>query len=85
MNYFGYELADSTAGVNPRRLTPRECARLMGYPDDFRIPVSDTRAYQQFGNSVVMLAFQEVARIMQPYLVPYEQHLVQPDLLAEAV
>lgn len=78
-------LIDRGWGVNPRRLTPRECARLMGYPDDFRIPVSDTRAYQQFGNSVVMLAFQEVARIMQPYLVPYEQHLVQPDLLAEAV
>ncbi|MDP1776618.1 MAG: DNA cytosine methyltransferase, partial [Moraxellaceae bacterium] len=55
------------------------------YPDDFRIPVSDTRAYQQFGNSVVMLAFQEVARIMQPYLVPFEHHVVQPDLLAEAV
>src|SRR3546814_3355953 len=36
---------------NPRRLTPRECARLMGYGDDFRIPVSDTQAYKQFGNS----------------------------------
>lgn len=41
-------------GRNPRRLTPRECARLMGYPDDFRIPVSDTQAYRQFGNSVAM-------------------------------
>jgi len=39
---------------NPRRLTPRECCRLMGFPDDFVIPVSDTRAYQQFGNSVVV-------------------------------
>lgn len=37
---------------NPRRLTPRECARLMGYPDAFKIPVSDTQAYRQFGNSV---------------------------------
>ncbi|MDP1539903.1 MAG: DNA (cytosine-5-)-methyltransferase [Moraxellaceae bacterium] len=78
-------LVDRGWELNPRRLTPRECARLMGYPDDFRIPVSDTRAYQQFGNSVVMLAFQEVARIMQPYLVPFEHHVVQPDLLAEAV
>ena len=41
-------------GRNPRRLTPRECARLQGYPDDFRITVSDTRAYKQFGNSVVV-------------------------------
>ena len=39
---------------NPRRLTPRECARLQGYPDDFKITVSDTRAYKQFGNSVVV-------------------------------
>lgn len=41
-------------GKNPRRLTPRECARLQGYPDDFHITVSDTRAYKQFGNSVVV-------------------------------
>lgn len=53
---------------NPRRLTPRECARLMGYPDDFRIPVSDTQAYKQFGNSVAVPVFQEVARIMQPHI-----------------
>ncbi len=53
---------------NPRRLTPRECARLMGFPDSFRIPVSDTRAYKQFGNSVVMPAFGEVARIMRPFI-----------------
>jgi DNA (cytosine-5)-methyltransferase 1 len=54
---------------SPRRLTPRECARLMGYPDDFRIPVSDTRAYKQFGNSVVMPVFREVARIMKPWIM----------------
>lgn len=41
-------------GKNPRRLTPRECARLQGYPDSFKITVSDTRAYKQFGNSVVV-------------------------------
>ncbi len=41
-------------GRNPRRLTPRECARLMGYPDSFVIPVSDTQAYRQFGNSVAV-------------------------------
>lgn len=54
---------------NPRRLTPRECARLMGFGNDFRIPVSDTRAYQQFGNSVVVPVIEEVARLMAPYLL----------------
>ncbi len=53
---------------NPRRLTPRECARLMGYGDDFKIPVSDTQAYKQFGNSVAVPVFKEVARIMQPHI-----------------
>lgn len=53
---------------NPRRLTPRECARLMGFDDNFRIPVSDTRAYKQFGNSVVVPVITEVARIMVPHL-----------------
>lgn len=50
----------------PRRLTPRECARLMGFPDTFKIPVSDTQAYRQFGNSVVVPVMEEVARIMSP-------------------
>ncbi len=52
----------------PRRLTPRECARLMGFPDSFIIPVSDTQAYRQFGNSVVMPVMKEVARIMVPHV-----------------
>lgn len=53
----------------PRRLTPRECARLMGFPDTFRIPVSDTQAYRQFGNSVVVPVIREVARIMIPHVL----------------
>lgn len=56
-------------GNNPRRLTPRECARLMGYPDDFRIPVSDTQAYKQFGNSVAVPVFAEVAKVMAPHIL----------------
>ena len=52
----------------PRRLTPRECARLMGFPEHFKIPVSDTQAYRQFGNGVVMPVMQEVARIMTPHI-----------------
>lgn len=54
---------------NPRRLTPRECARLMGFPDSLRIPVSDTRAYKQFGNSVVVPVIGAVARAMQPMIL----------------
>lgn len=65
---------------NPRRLTPRECARLMGYGDDFRIPVSDTQAYKQFGNSVAVPVFEAVARIMQPHI----QALVEPARQREA-
>jgi len=53
----------------PRRLTPRECARLMGFPDTFKIPVSDTQAYRQFGNSVVMPVIREVARIVVPKII----------------
>lgn len=53
----------------PRRLTPRECARLMGFPDTFKIPVSDTQAYKQFGNSVVVPVMEEVARILAPRVV----------------
>ena len=56
-------------GKNPRRLTPRECARLMGYPDSLRIPVSNTQAYRQFGNSVVVSVVEEIARIMQPHIM----------------
>ena len=55
-------------GRNPRRLTPRECARLMGFPDTFRIPVSDTQAYKQFGNSVAIPVFSAVAKAMRPHL-----------------
>lgn len=52
----------------PRRLTPRECARLMGFPDSFRIPVSDTQAYKQFGNSVVYPMVVEIAKLMAPFV-----------------
>lgn len=63
----------------PRRLTPRECARLMGFPDTFRIPVSDTRAYKQFGNSVVVPVIREVARLVRPFIDRARNN--QPELL----
>lgn len=70
-------LIDQGEGINPRRLTPRECARLMGFPDTFRIPVSDTRAYKQFGNSVVVAVMAHIAKLMQPML---EADTLEPEL-----
>ena len=58
----GSEILIEQSGKNPRRLTPRECARLQGFPDSFRIPVSDTQAYRQFGNSVVVPLMADVAK-----------------------
>ncbi len=56
----GAEILVPQPKTNPRRLTPRECARLQGYPADFRIPVSDNQAYKQFGNSVVVPLIQAI-------------------------
>ena len=55
-------LVAQSGNRNPRRLTPRECARLMGYPESHKIPVSDTQAYRQFGNSVVMPVVERIAK-----------------------
>lgn len=56
----GAEILIPQEGKNPRRLVPRECARLQGFPDEFVIPVSDNQAYKQFGNSVVSPLMQAV-------------------------
>ncbi|MCH9813610.1 MAG: DNA cytosine methyltransferase [Epsilonproteobacteria bacterium] len=45
-----------------RKMTPREWARLQGFPDSFKIPVSDTQAYKQFGNSVCVPVIHEIAK-----------------------
>ena len=58
----GSEILIKQDGKNPRRLTPRECARLMGFNDDFYIPVSDTQAYRQFGNAVVVPVIEALAK-----------------------
>lgn len=68
----GSEILIERKGGNPRRLTPRECARLMGYPPNFRIPVSDTQAYRQFGNSVVVPV---VTAIAQKMMETYSEYL----------
>ena len=58
----GSEILIPQKGMNPRRLTPRECARLQGFPDEFIIPVSDNQAYKQFGNSVTVPLIQAVGK-----------------------
>lgn len=67
----------------PRRLTPRECARLMGFDhpgkSNFIIPVSDTQAYKQFGNSVVVPVFTAVAKLMKPYILEAKAQAEAPE------
>lgn len=60
----GSEILIEQKDKNPRKLTPRECARLQGFPDTFKIPVSDTQAYRQFGNSVPVNVIEKIAEKM---------------------
>lgn len=68
----GSEILVGQPGRPPRRLMPRECSRLMGFDQPqgskFRIMVSDTQAYRQFGNAVVVPVVRAVARLMQPHI-----------------
>lgn len=68
----GSEILIKQRGKRPRRLTPRECARLMGFDGPgkpkFEIPVSDTQAYKQFGNAVVVPVVEAVAEYMLPHI-----------------
>jgi DNA (cytosine-5)-methyltransferase 1 len=88
----GSEILIRQEGKNPRRLTPRECARLMGFPDSFKIPVSDTQAYRQFGNSVVVPVVREIAKGIATILrgdemetIPAGVQLDIPGMVAEDV
>ncbi len=81
----GSEILIKQRGKFPRRLTPRECARLMGFDapngSAFKITVSDTQAYRQFGNAVVVPVVKAVAEHMAPYFVARQEKL---DLVAAA-
>jgi len=74
----GSEVLIEQKGKNPRRLTPRECARLMGFDkpgeSKFQIPVSDTQAYRQFGNAVVAPLVSVIAEQMRPWLSSPSTH-----------
>jgi DNA (cytosine-5)-methyltransferase 1 len=76
----GSEILIKRGRGNPRRLTPRECARLMGFDAPgrlFKIPVSDTRAYKQFGNAVVVPVVEAIARHMAPYIIGEQTNALQ--------
>ena len=70
----GAEILIEQQGKNPRKLTPRECARLMGFKDSFQIPVSDTQAYIQFGNSVVVPMITYLAKSIMETLNRYKEN-----------
>jgi DNA (cytosine-5)-methyltransferase 1 len=81
----GSEILIRRGRGNPRRLTPRECARLMGFDRDGRkwiIPVSDTQAYRQFGNSVAVPVVEAIARAMRPYIMGRRVEREQQEELA---
>jgi len=71
----GSEILIPQTGKNPRRLTPRECARLQGFPDSFKIPVSDTQAYRQFGNAVAVPVIENLAKAVVKTLTNKPQRL----------
>jgi len=73
----GAEILIPQKGKNPRRLTPRECARIMGFPESFKIPVSDNQAYRQFGNAVVIPIVKTVAKQMVKCLTKEKKSIVQ--------
>ncbi len=80
----GSEILIPQNSGNPRRLTPRECARLQGFPESFKIPVSDTQAYKQFGNSVAVpvieILAKEVVRTLLERPQRSEPYLIQQKL-----
>ena len=81
----GSEILIRQNGSNPRRLTPRECARLMGFDgpgqNEFEIPVSDTQAYKQFGNAVAVPVVSTIASAMAPHVVSLASDSDQLELL----
>ncbi|EGR0420593.1 DNA (cytosine-5-)-methyltransferase, partial [Vibrio cholerae] len=61
-------LVNQGENKNPRKITPREAARLQGFPDSYKIVVSDVQAYKQFGNSVCVPVVRAISRKLEPIL-----------------
>ena len=71
----GSEILIEQKNANPRKLTPREAARLQGFPENFNIPVSDNQAYKQFGNSVAVPVIYAIAKTMVKLLENPEERV----------
>ena len=71
----GSEILIYQDGKNPRKITPREASRLQGFPNDYIIPVSDNRAYKQFGNSVAVPVIKAIAQSIITTLQIYQVRL----------
>ena len=71
----GSEILIEQKDANPRKLTPREAARLQGFPERFKIPVSDNQAYKQFGNSVAVPVIHAIAKNMVKLMENPEQRV----------
>ena len=69
----GSEILIEQENKNPRKLTPREAARLQGFPEEYVIPVSDAQAYKQFGNSVAVPVIKAIATEMKKVLNKIEK------------
>lgn len=69
----GSEILVSQKNKNPRKITPKEASRLQGFPKDFKITVSDTQAYKQFGNSVAVPVIRELAKSINEALNLFNQ------------
>lgn len=81
----GSEILIEQKGKNPRKLTPREAARLQGYPEDYKIVVSDCQAYHQFGNAVAVPVIRALANALKPYLeqIKYDGKIAKAEPLTE--
>jgi len=83
----GSEILVQQKGKNPRRLTPRECSRLMGFDrpreNGFEILVSDTQAYKQFGNAVAVPVVEEIAKFIKPFILEEKKQRGQLFIFSE--
>lgn len=78
----GSEILIAQENNNPRRLTPKECAKLQGFPNDFIIPVSDAQAYRQFGNSVVAPVIDAITKQIKNTVSDYQNGLARQKQLS---
>lgn len=65
----GSEILIAQNGMNPRKITPREAARLQGFPEEFKVSKSDAQAYKQFGNSVSVPVIEKIAKKISKHLI----------------